>query len=64
MTQEMSAKDRKMKEAMEKTIKSPERTFFGRYRQLFALLPSDPRCTGCHAPIPYYATNAKSLLRE
>jgi adenylate cyclase len=51
MSQEMSAKDRKMKEAMEKTIKSPERTFFGRYRQLFALLPSDPRCTGCHAPL-------------
>ena len=50
MTQEMSAKDRKMKELMEKTLKSPERTFFGRYRQLFALLPSDPRCTGCHAP--------------
>lgn len=46
----MSANDRKIKEALEKTISSPERTFFGRYRQLFALLPSDPRCTGCHAP--------------
>lgn len=46
----MSAKDRKMKELMEKTLKSPERTFFGRYRQLFGLLPSDPRCTSCHAP--------------
>ena len=39
-----------MKEVMEKTLKSPERTFFGRYRQLFGLLPSDPRCTSCHAP--------------
>ncbi|MGW8209187.1 MAG: adenylate/guanylate cyclase domain-containing protein [Syntrophobacteria bacterium] len=50
MTQELSAKDRKMKAAMENTLKNPERTFYGRYRQLFSLLPSDPRCTGCQAP--------------
>lgn len=50
MKQEMSAKDKRMKEMMEKSIKSPERTFIGRYRQLFGLLPTDPRCTACHAP--------------
>jgi len=50
MEKELSAKDKKMKELMEKSLKSPERTFFGRYRQFFALLPSDPRCTSCHAP--------------
>ena len=42
MSQELSAKDKKMKEAMEKSLASPERTWFARYRQLFSLLPSDP----------------------
>lgn len=50
MTQEMSAKDKRMKELMEQSLASPERTFVGRYRQFFTLLPSDPRCTACHAP--------------
>lgn len=50
MTRKLSARDRFIKEAMEKTMTSPTRTFFGRYRQLYGLLPSDPRCTACHAP--------------
>jgi adenylate cyclase len=40
----------KRKALMEKTLSSPETTFFGRYRQFYSLLPSDPRCTSCHAP--------------
>ncbi len=50
MTKEMSARDRKRKELMEKSISSPDITFFARYRQFFSLLPSDPRCTSCRAP--------------
>lgn len=45
-----SARDRKRKVLMEKTLASPEVTFFGRYRRFYSLLPSDPRCTSCHAP--------------
>lgn len=50
MKQELSAKDRKMKEEMEKALASPEQTWVGRYRHLFSLLPSDPRCASCNAP--------------
>lgn len=50
MVKELSAREKKIKAAMEKSISSPERTFYGRYRQLFGLLPRDPRCTGCYAP--------------
>jgi adenylate cyclase len=50
MSPELSAKEKKMKDLMEETLANPERTFFGRYRQFFGLLPSDPRCTSCLAP--------------
>lgn len=47
---ELSTKDKKIKESMEKTLASSEQTFFGRYRWFFGLLPSDPRCASCLAP--------------
>jgi adenylate cyclase len=50
MTQEISAKDKKQKELMERSLASPDKSFIGRYRQFFTLLPSDPRCAACHAP--------------
>jgi adenylate cyclase len=50
MSPELSAKDQKMKDLMEKTLANPERTFYARYRQFFGLLPSDPRCASCLAP--------------
>jgi adenylate cyclase len=50
MTKELSEKDRKMKERMEKTLASPDMTWIGRGRRFFSLLPSDPRCASCMAP--------------
>lgn len=50
MAKELSPRDQKMKEMMEKSMSSPEMTFVARFRQLFGILPSDPRCTTCHAP--------------
>ncbi|MGD8751134.1 MAG: adenylate/guanylate cyclase domain-containing protein [Anaerolineales bacterium] len=50
MPKELSAKDKEMKEMMEKALASPDVTWVGRGRQLFGLLPSDPRCTSCLSP--------------
>ncbi|MEJ2757345.1 MAG: adenylate/guanylate cyclase domain-containing protein [Anaerolineales bacterium] len=50
MTKELSKKDQKMKEMLEKSLSSSEKTWFSRSRQFFGILPSDPRCTLCHSP--------------
>lgn len=50
MTQELSAKDKKLKARLERRLASGDVSFEGRFRRLFGLLPSDPRCTQCMAP--------------
>ncbi len=50
MTKELSEKDKRMKEMMEKTMANPDITWLGRGRHFFNLLPSDPRCAACMAP--------------
>lgn len=35
---------------MESSLASPDLTWYGRGRRFFGLLPTDPRCTACHAP--------------
>jgi hypothetical protein len=50
MPKELSKKDKKIKAMMEKTLASPGGTFYGRYRRVYSLLPSDPRCTACMGP--------------
>lgn len=50
MMKELSAKDKRMKEMMEKSLASPDVTWMARGRQFFGLLPSDPRCAACLAP--------------
>jgi adenylate cyclase len=50
MTNELSDKDQKMKEMMERNLGSSDISWLGRGRRLFSLLPSDPRCTACMAP--------------
>ena len=50
MAKELSAKDKKLKATMEDTLVSPGKTFYGRYRHFYSLLPSDPRCASCMAP--------------
>jgi adenylate cyclase len=50
MAKELSAKEKRMKETMEKALASPDMTWVGRGRKFFGLLPSDPRCTSCLSP--------------
>ncbi len=50
MPKTLSAREKKMKALMEKTLGSPDVTWMGRSRRLFGLLPTDPRCTACGAP--------------
>ncbi len=50
MPQKLSARDKRIKDQMEKTLADPDLTWFGRYRGFFRLLPSDPRCASCMAP--------------
>jgi adenylate cyclase len=50
MKKELSAKDKRLKEILERSIASPDRTWMARGRQFFGLLPSDPRCASCLAP--------------
>jgi adenylate cyclase len=50
MARELSAKEKELKEVMEKTLASTDVTWVGRGRRLFGLLPSDPRCTSCLSP--------------
>jgi adenylate cyclase len=50
MTIELSAKDKKLKERIEKRLSSFDLSFEARGRRVLGLLPSDPRCAGCLAP--------------
>ena len=50
MTRELSAKDKKLKAHLEKSLQSSDVSFFNRGRRVFALLPRDPRCVSCLAP--------------
>ena len=50
MTKELSAKEKKLKIRLEKALQNGDVSLFTRGRQLFALLPSDPRCVSCMAP--------------
>jgi len=50
MTKELSAKEKKLKIRLEKAMQDGDVSLFTRGRQLFALLPSDPRCVSCLAP--------------
>lgn len=50
MKKKLSPRDLRQKEAMEASLASPDITWYGRGRRFFGLLPTDPRCTGCHAP--------------
>jgi adenylate cyclase len=50
MTQELSAKDKKLKATIEKSLKTFDLAAFVTGRPIFKLLPSDPRCVHCMAP--------------
>ncbi len=46
----MSARDKELRETLERALKGPDVTWIGRGRWVFGLLPSDPRCASCLAP--------------
>jgi adenylate cyclase len=50
MTQELSAKDKKLKARVEKSLQTFDMAAFASGRPLFKLLPGDPRCTTCRVP--------------
>jgi adenylate cyclase len=50
MMRELSAKEKRLKAEMERQIAGDEWTWRARGRQVFAMLPSDPRCALCLAP--------------
>jgi adenylate cyclase len=50
MTQELSTEDKRRKAKMERQMAGLEWSWKARGRRLFALMPSDPRCTLCLAP--------------
>jgi adenylate cyclase len=50
MDEELSAKDREMKDRLQRALSSPDVTWIGRGRHFYSLLPSDPRCASCLAP--------------
>lgn len=50
MAKELSPKERRMKELMELHLSSTDITWLGRFKMLFSLLPSDPRCILCSSP--------------
>jgi adenylate cyclase len=50
MTHELSAKDKKLKERLERELLGGELSLEGRFRRVFGLLPSEPRCASCLAP--------------
>lgn len=51
MPKELSAKEKKLKLRLENALKNGDVSLFTSGRQLFALLPSDPRCVSCMAPV-------------
>jgi adenylate cyclase len=50
MTQELSAKDKKIKARIEKSLKTFDLAAFGSGRRIYQFLPSNPRCGNCMAP--------------
>ncbi|MEJ2487313.1 MAG: hypothetical protein P8Y68_16425 [Anaerolineales bacterium] len=50
MKKELSAKDKKLKIRLEKQLQGEGHPLYTRWRRLYGLLPSDPRCTSCMAP--------------
>lgn len=50
MTQELSAKDKKLKARVEKSLQRDNLTVEARGRRVLGLLPHDPRCVWCLAP--------------
>lgn len=50
MTEELSAKDKKLKARVEKSLQTFDLAAFVTGRPIFKLLPSDPRCVHCMAP--------------
>ena len=50
MTKELSAKDKKLKILLENALQNEDPPLYTRWRRIFGLLPSDPRCTSCLAP--------------
>lgn len=65
MTKELSAKEVKLKLRLEKALQNKDASIFTRGRQLFALLPSDPRCVSCLAPFEGFGgTLVKAVLNR
>jgi adenylate cyclase len=50
MSDELSAKDKKLKAQMEAALSSPDVTWLARGRRFFGMLPTDPRCASCLSP--------------
>lgn len=50
MTDELSPKERRIKEEMERSLASFDLSWEARGRRVLGLLPSDPRCVTCLAP--------------
>jgi hypothetical protein len=50
MSDELSRKEKLFKDRWEKGIASGDLSIEGRFRRMFGLLPSDPRCSVCYAP--------------
>lgn len=50
MSDELSAKDKKLKARVEKSLQTFDMAAFATGRPIFKLLPSDPRCSQCMAP--------------
>lgn len=50
MTRELSAKEKRLKQRLEKALRNEDLSLLTRGRRVFGLLPSDPRCTACLAP--------------
>ena len=65
MAKELSAKDKKLKIRLEKALQNGDVSLFTKGRQLFSLLPSDPRCASCMAPFEGTGgTLVKTLLNK
>ena len=50
MVKELSAKDKKLKARIEKSLQSFDMAAFATGRPIFKLLPGDRRCENCMAP--------------
>ena len=65
MKKELSAKEKKLKIRLEKALLNEDVSLFTKGRQIFALLPSDPRCVTCLVPFEGAgATLVKAVLNK